>query len=186
MKKVISFALAAIIFASCLALASCGKSEDGVPNGMKKASSDAASYIFYVPEVWQCDVASGATTAYYSNSDTSSVSVMTFSLENSDATADDWWEGFEDDFKKVYDDFSIESREDTKLDGEDAVKYVFSGSLSHGEEEKVEFKFMQIASVKRKPLSAPEVYVITYTSSPDVYEEHLSDVQKMIDNFKFN
>jgi|GEM_PF-553473 len=203
MKRIMSLILVSLMLVSALFFASCGKGEDDVPNGMKKASGDAAQYVLYVPTTWKCDVASGATSATYSDSDTSNISVMTFSLENSDADVSDWWSGFEADFKKVYDDFEIVSREDTTLDGEKAEKVVFKGTLIHdlSDEEddavsegtpandnidKVEFQFMQVSAVKRKVLSAPEVYVITYTSSPDVFDSHLEDVQKCLDNFKFN
>ena len=187
MRKIITLILALTMIFSCAVLASCGnETEQEAPSGMKRASAEEASYIFYVPSTWQCDVASGATTAYYSNSDTSSVSVMTFALENSDADAADWWSGFEADFKNVYDDFEIESREDVKLDGVDGAKVVFTGALTHDGEDKVTFKFMQVAAVRKKTLSAPEVYVVTYTSSPEVYDNHLEEVQKMLDNFKCN
>ena len=184
MKKIIS--LIALFLAVSALFASCGQSEeDGVPAGMKIASADTASYRFFVPETWQCDVASGATTAYYSNSDTSSVSVMTFTLENSDASVSDWWSSFEGDFKMVYDDFEVISREAVTLDGMEAEKVVFVGTLNH-DGEAITFKFMQVASVRRKTLSAPEAYVFTYTSSPEVYDSHLTDVQTMLDAFRFN
>ena len=183
MKKVIS--LIAAIFMICAALVSCGQSEDGIPSGMKVQSNPDAPYIFYVPETWQSDVSSGAATAYYSRTDTSSVSVMTFSLENSDASVADWWSSFEKDFETVYDDFEVISREATTLDGESAEKVVFVGTLKHGEEA-VTFKFMQVAAIRQKALSLPEVYVFTYTSSPEIYDSHLTDVQKMLDVFKFN
>ena len=185
MKRIISVVIAALLVFAALFLASCGKNTDGTPDGMKLASGDSASYLFYVPETWQCDVASGATSAYYSNRDTSSVNVMTFSMNYSDASAADWWSEFEEDFKKVYGDFEVISREATTLDGVEAEKVVFTGKLSHGEDE-VTFKFMQVAAIKRKTLSAPEVYVFTYTSSSEAYDEHLTDVQSMLDNFKFN
>lgn len=185
MKKIMTALLAAAMIFSAFVLASCSENTDSTPKGMKLASGEAASYLFYVPETWQCDVASGATSAYYSNSDTSSVNVMTFSLGYSDASVSDWWSSFEADFKKVYEDFEVISREETTLDGEAAEKVVFKGSLTH-DEEKVEFKFMQISAIKRKMLSSPEVYVITYTSSPEIYDNHLSEVDKMIENFKFN
>ena len=183
MKKTIS--LTALLLVVSALFASCGQSADAAPSGMKIASVETAPYLFYVPETWQCDVASGASTAYYSNSDTSSVSVMTFTLENSDASVSDWWSSFEGDFKMVYEDFEVISREAVTLDGMEAEKVVFVGTLKHGEEA-ITFKFMQVASVRRKTLSSPEAYVFTYTSSPEIYDSHLSDVQRMIDEFKFN
>ena len=192
MKRMVSVLLAALAVISCALLSSCGsESEDGVPKGMKIASAESASYKFYVPTSWQCDVASGATTAYYSITDTSSVSVMVFTLENSDSDASDWWKSFEADFKNVYTDFELISEEEAVLDGAPASRFVFSGALVHkdeksGEETKDVFKFMQVAAVKTKKLSAPEVYVVTYTSSPEVYDSHIEEVNKMVEEFRFN
>ncbi|MBR6916857.1 MAG: hypothetical protein IKN38_01610, partial [Clostridia bacterium] len=140
---------------------------------------------FYVPDTWQCDVASGATTAYYSATDTSNVNVMAFTLENSDSDVSEWWSSYTEDFKKVYEDFEVISETESVLDGAAATKFVFTGALTHDGAKEV-YKFMQIAAVHRNTLSAPEVYVITYTSSPDSYDSHIDEVEKMIANFKFN
>ena len=77
------------------------------------------------------------------------------------------------------------------LDGAAATKFVFTGSLVHkdeknGTEDKETFKFMQVAAMRTKTLSAPEVYVITYTSSPEVYDDHIEEVNKMVEEFRFN
>ncbi|MBQ7714416.1 MAG: hypothetical protein IJT70_00940 [Clostridia bacterium] len=188
MKRIISFVLIVILAFSAVALSSCGKSEEGVPSGMKLASADTATYSFYVPESWKCDVASGATTAYYSNSDTSNVSVMTFSLPYTDSDVDDWWKSFSSDFNVVYKDFKVISEEPATLDGVVGMKYVFSGKLTHdngGEPVEEPLKFMQVVAIRSKAMSSPEAYVITYTSSDDVYDSHLDDVGRMIENFKF-
>ena len=194
MKRTVSLILAAVILLSCALFTSCGsdRDEDGTPKGMKIASADSASYRFYVPTTWQADVASGATTAYYSMTDTSSVSVMVFTLENSDSDASDWWKSFLADFNNVYTDFELISEDDEAVvDGAPASRFVFQGSLIHkdeksGTEQKETFKFMQVAAVKTKKLSAPEVYVITYTSSPEVYDDHIEEVNKMVEEFRFN
>ncbi len=190
MKRIISFAVMfALIFTVAAATSSCGEKDKSVPDGMQLASADTATYCFYVPENWKCDVASGATTAYYSNSDTSNVSVMTFSMPNTDSDVADWWKSFSTDFEAVYKDFTVISEEPATLDGVVGMKYVFSGKLTHdnggaGVEEAL--KFMQVVAIRSKSMSSPEAYVITYTSSEEVYDSHLDDVAKMIENFKFN
>ncbi len=194
MKRIMSAILAAVILLSCVLMTSCGsdKDEDGTPKGMKIASSDAASYKFYVPTTWQCDVSSGATMAHYSMTDTSSISVMVFTLENSDSDVSDWWKSFLSDFNNVYTDFELISEDDEAvIDEAPASKFVFKGTLVHkdeksGSETKETFQFLQAAAVRKKALSAPEVYVITYTSSPEVYDSHIEEVNKMIEEFRFN
>ena len=132
MKRILSVVLSVLIIASCaLLFASCGeKEDDDVPKGMKLASDENAAYKFFVPSTWQSDVKSGATTAYYSITDTSSVSVMVFSMEHSDDDVSTWWKSFLLDFNNVYEDFELVSEEEYELDGEAAERYVFLGTLS--------------------------------------------------------
>ena len=192
MKRITALITAILTVAACVFLGACAKdSGDGTPRGMKLASADSAPYKFYVPEMWQSDVASGASIAHYSSSDTSSVSVMVFSLEHSADGAAEWWASFEEDFKLVYRNFTVVSKEDAELDGNPAMKVVYTGELEHkdprtGNTTFDTFKFMQIVSVKTKALSLPEAYVITYTSNPEMFDKHTSDLDKIIENFKFN
>ncbi|MBR6918683.1 MAG: hypothetical protein IKN38_10925 [Clostridia bacterium] len=59
MKRFTSLLTALVMLFGAMLMTSCGAdSGDGTPKGMKLASSDAASYRFYVPDTWQCDVAS--------------------------------------------------------------------------------------------------------------------------------
>ena len=195
MKKFLSlFLVSAILVICALSLASCsGDVTEGVPEGMKIASSEQADYYFYVPEgaSWICDVASGATTAYYSNTDTSNVSVMDYILANTDYKVEDWWNSFENDFKNVYGDFEVVSSENVILDGVSALKTVFTGKMnvgidSAGEPIVRDYKFMQISAIRSATLSAPKAYVFTYTSlNDDTFDSHLEDVETMIENFKF-
>lgn len=182
MKKVISAILAIITVATvALLTASCGEKDASAPDGMVKASAENIGYSFYVPSSWKCDVASGATTAYYSSSDASNVSVMSFSAKNTDFTADSWWDGFLEDFNNTYSEFELISTEEAALDSSGAKKYVYTGKLGE-----VTYKFMQVVTVKKESLSAPQIIIFTYTSVPDIFDSHLDDVQKMLDNFKFN
>lgn len=178
MKKIIALLLATVLMTA--ALASCAKEETTVPAGMKEASSDSANCDFFVPKNWICDVSSGATTAYYSTSDASNVSVMSFSAERSDYTVENWWENFQTNFEEVYSDFEVISSENTILDGNAAMKFVYTGVL-----EGRTYQFMQVVSIQKVSLSAPQIFIFTYTSLPDTYDSHLEDVQMMLDNFKF-
>ena len=195
MKKFLSVFLAAVMLALCaMMLASCSKGgEEGTPDGMEIASSEEADYYFYVPKgsAWVSDVKSGATTAYYSNTDTSNVSVMAFTLANTDYTVEDWWNSFENDFKNTYDDFEVVSSETAILDGVSALKTIFTGKMnvgvgSDGEAIVREYKFMQVSAIRKGTLSAPKAYVFTYTSLNDeTFDSHLEDVETMVENFKF-
>lgn len=196
-KRTVSlFLILALTVFSALLLVSCSGSADGAPEGMKLISGEDADYLFYVPSgsYWIGDVKTGATTAYYSNTDTSNVSVMDFTVNATDYTAEDWWNSFQADFKNTYRDFTVVSSESAVLDGVDALRTVFTGKMtvgvdpSTGEDVEREYKFMQISAIKKGTLSAPKAYVFTYTSLNDgeTYEAHIDDVEKMVENFKFN
>ena len=177
-KRILVLFMAVVMTVLCLA--SCSKADPTVPEGMKEASGESVDYNFYVPENWTCDVANGATTAYYSETDRSNVSVMTFTVNYTDDTLADWWKSFESDFQNVYSDFEVVSSENTVIDGVPALKTVFKGTL-----EDYEYQFMQVAAVKGVALSKPQAYVFTYTSVPSAYESHMEDVQSMLDAFDF-
>ncbi len=178
-KRILVSFMAVVMTALCFA--SCSKVDSEVPEGMKEASGDSVDYNFYVPSTWTCDVANGATTAYYSETDRSNVNVMTFSVTYSDDTLADWWKSYETDFQTVYTDFEVISSENIILDGVAALKTVFKGTL-----EGYEYQFMQVAAVKDVFLSKPQIYVFTYTSVPEVYASHVEEVQTMLDAFDFH
>lgn len=179
-KKALAFIMAVTFFVFCLC--SCNKDTvSEAPAGMKEASGENVDYDLYIPDNWTADVDSGATTAYYSETDRSNVSVMTFSVNYTDDTLADWWSSFESDFKNVYSDFEVLSTENVVLDGIPALKTVFKGTL-----EDYEYRFMQVAAVKGVALSKPQIYVFTYTSVPEAYESHAEDVQSILDAFSFH
>lgn len=181
-KKTVAVLTALLMLASAmLVFSSCNKEGADVPAGMKEASGDSVDYDLYIPSTWTSDVENGATTAYYSETDRSNISVMTFSANYTDDTLANWWSSFEADFKTVYSDFEIVSSESTVLDGVAALKTVFKGTL-----EDYEYQFMQVAAVKGAALSKPQIYVFTYTSVPEAYDSHLEDVQSVLDAFNFH
>ena len=178
----------AILFAMCVvlsaaALSSCNKNEntENVPDGMVNIAAENAGYSFYVPTTWKYTTGSDTPSAYYSNNDASNVSVMSFTVEYSDYTVDDWWNSFAEDFEEVYEGYELISSEETVLGGVAAVKKVFKGTLGE-----LEYEFLQVSAIRKEALSAPQVVVFTYTSIPDAFEGDSDDGAKMIENFKFS
>ena len=90
--------LAAVLL---LSLSACNK-DTTAPAGFVTASGEAARYSFYVPKEWTVDLSTGATSAYFSTEDPSSVSVMTWELPASDTTLDDWWSMNQEDIQMIY------------------------------------------------------------------------------------
>ena len=164
-----------LIFA-VIALVSCSSGGEDVPAGMKLASGDYLDYRFYVPEKWIVETSTGVTTAKYSDSILANVSVMAMTLDKDIATPEDYWNSFNEYFLNNISEWNLESSEDSVLSGYAAKKYVYTGSFGG-----VSAKYMQVICIR-----SGAVYIFTYTADPEKYEEYLSDVEKMLENFTFN
>ena len=174
MKKLLCAAVAAL---TMLSLASCSRTSDDstVPEGMVRASGDAATYTLYVPDDWQIDLQTGVTTAHVSTGDPSNISAAAWDLEHTDDTVDTWWDVNRSELESAFTDYTEISGRDTRLGGETAKEYVYTARLAD-----VEYKYMQTAAVH-----GGSVYVITYTALPDVFDSHTDDVERIIAEFRF-
>ncbi|MBR0303499.1 MAG: hypothetical protein IJQ80_06585 [Clostridia bacterium] len=146
-------------------------------------SQDFVSYKLTAPEGWE-RVVSASSTVLRAPDGTSSFSVMSFSLEHSGVTLDDWWDIFKEDFSGTYSNVRFDEGGELYLDGTSAVRHTFSGDITAGGES-ASYRFLQIAAIRKRKLSSPEVFVLTYTATADDYDANLDDVEYMISNFVF-
>ena len=175
MKKT-GILLVSLLLLSGMLLGGCGKKQNpDVPSGMQLASSDEADYLFYVPQEWRVDKSTLQTSAYFSSGDATSVSATAFGMNLDDSTVSDWWEGYTEQFESIYDSMEVTAEEDTKLGGVDAVKYTFNAVLNEKE-----YQYIIVAALRKN-----YIYYVTYTSTPDYFEEHLSDLDLVLENFSF-
>ncbi len=168
-KAVSLLLLAVLAMSSALA---CSQ-DQYLPRNMKAAYTDADAFRFYIPEKWNPDEGQDSVSAYYSNSDPSSVSVLAWELTHTDDTVDTWWETNEQDLKMVFSDYELISQENTTVDGKYAKKYIYTATLGQ-----TKFKFMQVAFV-----SSAVVYLFTYTSKEATFDSHLDDVNMMLEHW---
>ena len=174
MKNILTKLLLILILAGLtVTFASCGneQGEYAPPAGFVTASSDSADFYFYVPDDWTIDYSTGAAGAYYSSSDPSSVSVMAWELEYTDTTVDEWWELNQDEVSAVFTNFNLESSENTTINDLYAKKFTYTATLGD-----FDYKIMQAACIKNS-----NVYLFTYTSLPEHFDEHTDDVNQMLD-----
>ena len=164
----LTLALIASVFCSC-----SKKSDVDIPDGYQLASADEADSISSFPATWTVDTKTTASAAYVSASDPASISVMTWSLSNTDSTLEEWWNTFLPDFEKVYSDFSLISDENILINSV-AKKMTFTGAIGG-----TSYKFIQASAIK-----GSLVYVITYTSNND-YDEHTEEMQSVLEYFEF-
>ena len=166
----LTLALIASVFCSC-----SKKSDVDIPDGYQLASADEADYYFFIPATWTVDTKTTAYAAYASSSDPASISVMTWSLSNTDSTLEEWWNTFLPDFEKVYSDFSLISDENILINSVAAKKMTFTGAIGG-----TSYKFIQASAIKDSV-----VYVITYTSTADRFDEHTEEMQSVLEYFEF-
>lgn len=170
MKRLLSLVLAMIL--ALTALTACSK--DGVPDGMKLASSEKANYKLYVPEDWIIGSQESFTTANSKNK-IPNVSATSYDLKSADTTLDDWWKSELENLKEGFGEIKEESSEKTTLGGRDAMEKVYTAKLTGNE-----YKFRQVAAIKDG-----YVFIVTFTCLPDTYEDNKETMSKIFSEFKF-
>ncbi len=151
--------------------------KEDIPDGMKLISTDEVGYRFFVPENWIVNGRADFPAAYYSDSDSSNVSLQVYmlNLESDDSlnTPEKYFETCCERYEDVFDAFTLDGEEDIEMAGAKAKQYIYTIETGG-----VEYKQLQ-AIVFRGAY-----YVLTYTSSPETFDSHLDDIEKMIENFK--
>lgn len=146
-----------------------------VPEGMKLISTDERPYRFFVPESWKVNDRADISAAYFSDTDSSNVSLQFHIIDNDriDTTVEEYFAECEKTYKNIYASYALESAEDITMDGVAAKKYTYT-VVSGG----VEYKQMQAIVEK-----GGAFYVLTYTALAENFESHINDVEKMIASF---
>lgn len=182
-RRFFSLLCAAAAAAVCLSVfTGCSSGSDSWhPAGMKLASSEDADYKMWVPESWTVDMSTGITSAYAGSGDYSNVSVAAQNLsgEQNYLTPSEYWEIYKTDLEETFPDIAYD--EDTEggisllLDENAAMKYSYTATVTG-----TEFHFISVVCIR-----SGTVYLITYTAQPAIYENHLEEVQNILDNFSF-
>lgn len=149
--------------------------DKNTPEGMKIASSDNIEYRLYVPTSWICDSTSGRSEAYYPESSKPNVTVT--SLTGSGATTpEEYFAKLQIEYASKLSGFELLDTSDKKtVGGRDAVSYTYRAEYGGAE-----FRIMQTVLIYLN-----NAYSITYTALDEDFDEHLSDVEKIIDSFTF-
>ncbi len=144
------------------------------PEGMKQASSDDKPYTLFVPDYWV--VKSGNITAAYVESDKANVSVMEYSPDASVITIDQYFEMCKTEYAKYMTEFTVKSESvESKLGKRLAYVYEFDGTVDG-----VRYSYFQAIAV-----GGSKLCILTYTATPETYELHRADVERMMSSFEF-
>lgn len=170
--------LALVVFSSC-----GNQNTSGAPTGMKELSNEITDYYVYIPEDWTGDISTGVVSALAY--DKSNISVMELAAGEGIYDVDSYFAEYEKQLKEVLTDYKLEG-EPTKatLGGYAANDYRYSGSLSG-----TTYMYRQVITLINRSFAGVtndyRVYIITYTAKSEYYEEHLDEVDRIIESFKF-
>ncbi len=180
-KKTLFILVFALVLTVSLVSCSDKKEDDTLPDGMLMTENAAGDYSFFYPEEWIVDRNDGMVMVHVSESDASSVSVSSFAPPREGMTTlEDYLEnGYVNHIKDSVANVEIDSENFTAatLSGRDARRIEFSATV--GEKD---FRFLQVITLNTDGY----IYIVTYTSTPDFFETHLENVEKIITEFKFN
>jgi hypothetical protein len=173
-----------------------------VPDGMKLASGEDDRFYLFVPNAWTVDEAHGGPYAYYSSSDASNIAVNFYisdmtaetttaseTIETTDANTeasdtnprekyiDAYWDEFTGGMNTSVSEFTVIDTTETTLDNIYAKQYVYSFKIDN-----TVYKCRMVVTYPAQDL----IFCLTYTSLPDNYDKHITDIDKVIAEFKFN
>lgn len=145
------------------------------PEGMKLASNKDIEYRLFVPKSWICDPESGASEAYYPESGKPNVSVTSF-VPKTSMSVKDYFLLCEEGYKKELPEYSRDAEPtERKVGDRTAYSYVYSVKAGGSD-----IKIMQTLLAYDSCF-----YTITYTARAEDFEEHMNDVNAILDAFRF-
>lgn len=155
-----------------------GNEGQGAPAGMKEISrSDIHDCHFYIPTDWVADLQNGTLSAYVSDSDRTSVSLVK-NYPTMANTLPEYFENLEKDYKDKLTSYTLLTKEEAHTAttaGLDSLRYVFTATYNG-----VSYRFMQELFVK-----GSFVYTFTYTATEEAYEGHLAEAEAMLSAISF-
>ena len=178
------FRCLSLLLLASLLLCACSKEENNgnAPEGCVRMENEAVDYTFCYDESWELDrsdgmvgikynVAGGSAIAY------ASISVMSFTLSDSDAGANNYWDTYRADLVDLYGDrISFESEKDAcELDKTPANRNHYTLQLSDKT-----YTYEQVICVRYGV-----VYLITLTTPEGSYESTVDCFNTVIETFAF-
>ncbi|MBE6667695.1 MAG: hypothetical protein E7607_05255 [Ruminococcaceae bacterium] len=155
--------------------------DEDTPAGMKLASNPEIEYKFYVPTTWACSPNSGASDAYFPESEKTNVVVTSYIPPNTGrVSVEDYFKDCERQYIANFEEYTLisESPEIRKNPIEDMNMYCYTFTVKAGGET---VRIMQAVFAFNQSF-----YTVTYTARNEAkFNEHLEDFYKILDNFCF-
>lgn len=177
LKRTLVFTFA---FLMLLFTVSC-KKDISVPEGYKLASNlDRVDYMLFVPSDWIIKESSTMTSAYVSESDKTSISVIQRNkLDNEEANAQWWYDNYYmSELKNSLgeDKITEKSSEDFTLDTVAGKKFTFDIVLDG-----TTYNYIVVCVYTNASF-----YAVTYTSVGELFDKNMDDLNGILTNFKFD
>lgn len=170
-KKILCIILALVC---CAGFAACSKDE-GVPDGYQLVSGDDVAYRFYAPTQWSLNTGSDVDSVYYSDIDRSMVMVSFYLPDEDQKNVDALWTYVENQYKSQYKNYQLIESAAATLGGKNAKSYTFTANIGD-----TDYKIMQVVAGYKD-----YYYMLSYMTSPELFDLHLADVNGMIGVFSF-
>lgn len=147
--------------------------DENTPEGYQIASKDKYEFRLYVPLSWTVQRRSYNPSAYYSTTDLSNISLMTFVKDETITDGKAYWDNYAENCSYELSDIVID--ENAKMGGYPAVDVEYVATISG-----IKYMMRQVFLTTNDM-----IYIFTYTSNSLNYEKHMEEVDKMIEMFEF-
>lgn len=178
-----------------LTLSACKSNPDEETPEGTLATNDIVDYFFYYPEGWTIDSSTGMLSVYAVKDITvqtnitgadegtafgvflrPNLSVTAFNLPtNKYPSVESYWEESRLLYENSFENFELISSEQVSVDGNDTLKYIYEMDIAG-----VRYRYMQSFFFYKQM-----AHTITYTCTPELFDDYAADVQSMLDTFKF-
>jgi len=158
--------------AACIVLGSCAKNTPS--EGMQLLSDASCDFTLEVPSDWEISYTSSMLAAY-DTADKTNVTAFSIGLQE-EMGADDFWEDrYKPNFEDTFGTMNVNAKEETKLSGVIA-RHVFY-TVDMGEDS---FNCQTVICVRMG-----NVYMVTFTATPETYDSHTEEFEKILSSYKF-
>ncbi len=160
--------------AACLVLAACSKQKP--QEGFKEVSDESCDFSFEVQSDWNINYTDSMLSAN-DTEDNTNVTAYSFSL-STPMGADDYWDEYLTNFKERFgqDSIKVNKLEETTLSGVIARHVFYTVDMG-----KDSFNCETIICSRYG-----NIYMLTFTSTPETYQNHTEDFTNIAQSFKFN
>lgn len=167
-KSITCFLLMVILLLPTLV--SC--SSDGSPEGYQLVACYGDKFRLYVPQQgWMPNTSSGITGAYFSMKENASVSAY-IADDAGELSVSEYWEMCNQRYEKELNSYQFSAKpENIMLDGEQAIKYIYTAKL-YVNDNWVKYKFMQVMARHKG-----EIYILLYSAPEEYYDTHVEDFE---------